>query len=154
MSNYIAFDVDGVLNSETWYKTHKPGNLEGQDNDLDPKCIKRLNRICSETGAYLVMSSDWRYDFNCSCKRLYNAGLTGLIIGRTEMSIFSPKELSRGKEIQNWVDQNLTKDDQWCIIDDRTDMIPGQPFFGIDHETGLTDEDTDKVINYFKNLES
>lgn len=54
------FDVDGTLNSETWYKTHKPGNLEGQDNDLDPKCIERLNKICSETGAYLVMSSDWR----------------------------------------------------------------------------------------------
>ena len=57
-------------------------------------------------------------------------------------------------EIQNWVDQNLTKDDQWCIIDDRTDMIPGQPFFGIDYETGLTDEDTDKVIKYFKDFES
>lgn len=154
MARYLFFDCDGVINHETWYKTHKPGNLEGQDNDLDPKCIERLNRICSETGAYLVMSSDWRYDFNCSCKRLYNAGLTGLIIGRTEMSIFSPKELSRGKEIQNWVDQNLTKDDQWCIIDDRTDMIPGQPFFKIDYETGLTDEDTDKVINYFKDFES
>ena len=150
----ICFDCDGVLNSETWYKTHRPGNLEGQDNDIDPKCIERLNKICSETGAYLVMSSDWRYDFNCSCKRLYNAGLTGLIIGRTEMSIFSPKELSRGKEIQNWVDQNLTKDDQWCIIDDRTDMIPGQPFFKINWEVGLTDEDAENIINYFKDFES
>ena len=56
--------------------------------------------------------------------------------------------------MQNWVYQNLTKDDQWCIIDDRTDMIPGQPFFGIDYETGLTDEITDKVINYFKDFES
>lgn len=154
MARYLFFDVDGVINHETWYNTHKLGNLEGQDNDIDPKCIERLNRICSETGAYLVMSSDWRYDFNCSCKRLYDAGLTGLIIGRTEMSIFSPKELSRGKEIQNWVDRNLTKDDQWCIIDDRTDMIPGQPFFEINWKVGLTDEDTDKVINYFKNLES
>ena len=91
MANFIMFDVDGTLNSETWYKTHKPGNPEGQDNDLDPKCIERLNRICSETRAYLVMSSDWRYDFNCSCKRLYNAGLTGLIIDKTEISIFSQK---------------------------------------------------------------
>lgn len=33
-------------------------------------------------------------------------------------------------------------------------MILEQLFFGIDYETGLTDEDTDKVINYFKNLES
>lgn len=150
----IFLDCDGVINSETWYNTHKLNSLEGQDNDIDPKCIERLNRVCSETGAYLVMSSDWRYDFNCSCKRLYNAGLTGIIIGRTEMSIFSPKELSRGREIQNWVDANLTKDDQWCIIDDRTDMIPGQPFFGIDYETGLTDEDAEKIINYFKDLEN
>ena len=154
MANFVMFDIDGTLNSQEWYKTHKPGNLDGVDNDIDPKCIERLNRICSETGAYLVMSSDWRYDFNCSCKRLYAVGLTGLIIGRTEMSIFSPRELSRGKEIQNWVDQNLTEEDKWCIIDDRTDMIPGQPFFEINPEVGLTDEDTEKVIKYFKDLEN
>ena len=152
MANYIFFDIDSVvLNSETWYQSYHPNVI---DKDLDPKCIERLNRICSETGAYLVMSSDWRYDFNCSCKRLYTAGLTGLIIGRTEMSIFSSKELSRGKEIQNWVDQNLTKEDKWCIIDDRIDMIPGQPFFKIDEKVGLTDEDMKKIINYFKDLEN
>lgn len=151
MANYIFFDIDSVLNSETWYQSYHPNVI---DKDLDPKCIERLNRICSETGAYLVMSSDWRYDFNCSCKRLYNAGLTGIIIGRTEMSIFSPKELSRGREIQNWVDQNLTDKDKWCIIDDRIDIIPGQPFFKIDEKVGLTDEDIEKVIKYFKDLEN
>ena len=154
MANYIFCDNDGVINSETWYRTHKPGNLDGIDNDIDPKCIERLNRICSETGAYLVMSSDWRYDFNAACKRLYKSGLTGLIIDHTEMSIFGPRELSRGKEIQNWVDQNLTTEDKWCIIDDRTDMIPGQPFFEIDYETGLTDEITDKVIAFFSDSNS
>lgn len=33
-------------------------------------------------------------------------------------------------------------------------MILDQLFFGIDYETGLTDEDTDKVINYFKDFEN
>lgn len=140
------FDVDGTLNSDAWYQSYHPNAI---DDDLDPKCIERLNRICSETGAYLVMSSDWRYDFNCSCKRLYNAGLTGIIIGRTEMSIFSPKELSRGREIQNWVDQNLTDKDKWCIIDDRTDMILSQPFFEIDWKVGLTDKNAEKIIAFF-----
>ena len=70
------------------------------------------------------------------------------------MSIFSLRELSRGKEIQNWVDQNLTSEDKWCIIDDRTDIIPGQPFFEINSEVGLTDEDAEKVIKYFKDLEN
>ena len=65
------------------------------------------------------------------------------------MSIFSEKELSRGREIQNWVDQNLTDKDKWCIIDDRTDMIPGQPFFGINWEVGLTDENAKKIIAFF-----
>ena len=146
MANYIFFDIDSVLNSESWYQSYHPNVI---DKDLDPKCIERLNRICSETGAYLVMSSDWRYDYGASCKRLYNTGLDTFIIDYTEKSIFSPKELSRGKEIQNWVDQNLTDKDKWCIIDDRTDMIPGQPFFGIDYETGLTDEDTEKIIAFF-----
>ena len=58
MARYIFCNNDGVINSETWYKTHKPGNLGEVDNDIDLKCIERLNRICSETGAYLVMSSD------------------------------------------------------------------------------------------------
>ena len=33
-------------------------------------------------------------------------------------------------------------------------MIPGQPFFKIDQEVGLTDEITDKIIKYFKGFES
>ena len=57
-------------------------------------------------------------------------------------------------EIQNWVDQNLTKEDKWCIIDDCTDMIPGQTFFGINWEVGLTDEDAEKVIAFFSDSNS
>ena len=33
-------------------------------------------------------------------------------------------------------------------------MIPGQPFFEINPEVGLTDEDAEKIIKYFKDLEN
>ena len=43
----------------------------------------------------------------------------------------------------------LTKEDKWCITDDRTDMIPSQPFFKINWEVGLTDENAEKIIAFF-----
>lgn len=33
------FDVDGCLNSQEWYMCNSPGNLNGQEGDIDPKCI-------------------------------------------------------------------------------------------------------------------
>ena len=28
--------------------------------DIDPKCAERINKICEQTGAKIVISSDWR----------------------------------------------------------------------------------------------
>ena len=56
----IFLDIDGVLNYTKWYTDERnPGNLYGQEGDLDPLCINRIIRICEETGAKVVISSDW-----------------------------------------------------------------------------------------------
>lgn len=57
----IFLDIDGVLNYTKWYTNERnPGNLHGQEGDLDPLCVDRIIRICEETGAKVVISSDWR----------------------------------------------------------------------------------------------
>ena len=57
----IFLDIDGVLNYTKWYTDERnPGNLHGQEGDLDPLCVDRIIRICEETGAKVVISSDWR----------------------------------------------------------------------------------------------
>ena len=42
----IFLDIDGVLNYTKWYTDERnPGNLNGQEGDLDPLCVDRIIRI-------------------------------------------------------------------------------------------------------------
>ena len=52
----IFLDIDGVLNCS---KTHNPRNLPYV---IDPKLLKRFERLLERTGAKVVLSSTWRYD--------------------------------------------------------------------------------------------
>ena len=76
----IFLDNDGVLNYTNWYVSDQnPGNLSGQDGDIDPLCVDRVLRICKETGAKIVMSSDWRI----CLARFENPAGEGGVPGRT-----------------------------------------------------------------------
>lgn len=105
----IFLDIDGVLNYSKWYvDPRNPGNLYGQEGEIDPLCIERINKICSETRAYIVISSDWRLDFNACKKRIENAGLTSIIIGHTPIHLFDMTETdkSRGREIERYLQEH------------------------------------------------
>lgn len=52
----IFLDIDGVLNCE---KTPNPRKLR---YIVDPKLLKRFERLIERTGAKVVLSSTWRYD--------------------------------------------------------------------------------------------
>lgn len=145
MSRYLFLDIDGVLNNTKWYSSSRnPGNLNGQEDDIDPLNMSLLQVIIKNTDCKIVISSDWRYDFENCCKRLYNAGLLeGTIIGKTPEFIWKERlddtAPSRGSEIQEWIDKNLKEHDTYCIVDDRTDMLDFQkshfvhinPYFGL-----------------------
>ena len=73
----IFLDIDGVLNFERWYQNvdgRNPGNLNGEEGDLDPECINRIIKICNETGAKVVISSDWRISWYGTQYRLGRMG--------------------------------------------------------------------------------
>lgn len=138
----IFLDIDGVLNSSEWYNSDKnPGNLNGNEGDIDPDCIKRLNNICKEASAEVVISSDWKINFSPTINRLVNAGFLGKVVGKTPTL-----NSIRGKEIEAFVIEHSIN--RYVIIDDRTDFLPSQKIHlvHVDHRIGLTDKDADKAI--------
>lgn len=149
----IFLDIDGVLNYTLWYiDDRNPGNLNGQEGDLDPLCIDKINKLCEETGAKIVISSDWRIHYGYK-DRLELAGLKN-IIGHTPITIFDTYgtyHFTRGEEIQMWLEwhPNINK---YVIIDDRTDFTNEQKqfFVKVDSDIGLTDKDIQLAKNILK----
>lgn len=62
MGKYLFLDIDGVLNHDEWFESdgYRRNPQEWKVSMFDPACVERVNRILSETGAKLVVSSSWR----------------------------------------------------------------------------------------------
>ena len=150
----VFLDCDGVLNYDLWYYDDRnPGNLFGQEGDIDPYCIERVNRICYQCDADVVISSDWRIASGWK-ERLEKAGLQR-IIDKTPITTFgsygSTYHFSRGEEIQMWLEWH-PEVTNYVILDDRTDFTEEQicHFVKINPYCGLTDEDIILAINILK----
>lgn len=163
----VFLDIDGVLNYTKWYiDDRNPGNLYGQEGDIDPLCIERVMKICNLTNAKVVVSSDWRIDWEGTKKRLSRMGLDeNYVIDKTPEFIWNnmddPEyleddydtvyEYTRGAEIDEWLKHNEVEN--YVILDDRTDFTKEQygHFIHIDPYEGLTDKDVEraiKILNY------
>jgi hypothetical protein len=131
MSTRVVFlDFDGVLNCHEYMQSARCGEEVGGVVGIDPEAVARVNRICKETGAQVVVTSTWRL----SRSRLQLAdilvahGFTGVVRGKT---IHIPATKSgvengtRGLEIQAWIDnaQNYgITVESFVILDDDSDM--------------------------------
>lgn len=73
INKYLFLDVDGVLNSVSWYREEWNKDHVYPQGDFDPKCVEIVNRIVKETGCKVVVSSSWRAEINC------NQSLTKLV---------------------------------------------------------------------------
>lgn len=157
MKNKIIFmDVDGVLNYTKWYVDDRnPGNLYGQEGDIDPECVRRIVNICKKTGAKIVLSSDWRID-KSSIGRLERAGFPeGLIFSQTPELIWtlfnspaSTEDYSRGREINMWLTEHPDTYN-YVIIDDSEDFSDEQKRFHyicVDSDNGFTDKNMEDAI--------
>ena len=142
----IFLDCDGVINYVNWYHSDDYWNNNYTDPDIDPKVIERLNRLCDETGAKIVVSSSWKivptYKY-----RLEHAGLKN-IIGKTPDFIFlDAKDYCRGWEIQAYLAEH--KVDNYIILDDMIDFYNYQRdhFIHIDYINGFTEDDFEVAKN-------
>lgn len=159
----IFLDIDGVLNYTNWYVSDRnPGNLNGQEGDIDPLCVDRIVRICKETSAKIVISSDWRISWQGTLSRLERAGFPkGLIIDKTPELAWlklgrhdymlsdddKGYEFSRGREIDLWLEAH-PECENFVIIDDRRDFTEEQSphLVHVNSMFGLTDDDADIAI--------
>ena len=149
----IFLDIDGTINSYDYYVSDRcTGNLNGVEGDIDPLCAERINRICKETGAKIVLSSDWRISWPYCIDRIEKGGINhGLIIDKTPEHMWvefaSEKYKSRGSEIDEWLSQH-PECDRYVIIDDRKDFTEEQQpnFIHVNPMRGIDDIDVTFAI--------
>jgi hypothetical protein len=170
----IFLDNDGVIClSSNWgsrYKKQKKwGNrklsmankeipVEYRFDNFDKKAIKILNKILEETGAEIVISSDWRLHANLEeLGEYYTAqGIIKKPIAVTDMfkDIF-PKEwgylrfradmeLERSMEINHWLENHLEVT-HWVAVDDLNMSVD---FLG-DRFSAKDDSDTKPGLTNF-----
>jgi len=139
----VFLDIDGVI------CCNGQGRLE-QDK------LTRLKKVCQETGAKVVLSTDWRRD--ATLKATVTGCLTDLgmtVIGATRKG--PPLKPIRPQEITGWLDGYLQKKgagavSEWVAVDDREliseiggDRLKGH-FVNTSFATGLTDRAADRMI--------
>lgn len=109
----VFLDIDGVLNSEDFYRRHDPI----PSPPLDPVAIARLDRLCAASGAAVVLSTAWRGEPRL-LGWLRERGFHGVIIGQT------PRlgRVERGDEIAAWLNRHGPPDAPFVILDDWDDM--------------------------------
>lgn len=160
----IFLDIDGVFNSETYYKQRKDFTLWDETQEFDPECVKHFNTIIGQTRADIVVSSCWRKGNLNYLQTLFRmVGICGNVVGETIKlgwnCNYPGVSIPRGCEIKHyyakkhdflhysWKD-NDSELESYCIIDDSSDMLYEQRnnFVQTSWLVGLTEEDAVKVI--------
>ena len=138
----VFLDVDGVI------------CCNGQGR-LEEDKLARIRRVCTETGAKVVLSTDWRRD--ATLKQVISTSLTdrGMsVIGATKKG--PPLKPIRPQEITGWLDGYLVKHpnnvSEWVAVDDREliseiggDRLKGH-FVNTSFASGLTDRVAERMI--------
>lgn len=141
----IFLDVDGVINTpRTWGKR--------RENGMQPELVAKVERICWETGAAVVISSTWRksYEFSELVGFLRVNGLTAKVLGVTPFIVIRGVHQPRQDEILAWRQENghvgpyaILDDDTAC--DNAWDKVL-EHWIDVDPETGLTDDNVATAI--------
>lgn len=87
-------------------------------DDFDKKAVRVLNRILDETGADIVVSSDWRIQTKIDVLQEFYR-VHGVIRGPIDMTpVFRHDglEATRVREIQHWLEKN--PHGRWVAVDD------------------------------------
>lgn len=135
----LFLDVDGVLNRTTF----SPAESVGLRSWIEAELAARLDRVCREAGAVLVMSSTWRAGRTLEelQEDLAAAGISTPLISTTPINAGR-----RYEEIQRWMDEWAAAGHEaieaFAIVDDMHSMGPlasrfvrTSPFNGLDEES-------------------
>ena len=118
----MFLDIDGVMCTSACYGRGKKNKWDSYM--FDHKAVAVLNFILQETGAEIILSSDWRHHYTLQEMReifCHNNVIRGPI-GFTSLSktyLATNLEGGRADEIQAWLDTHAWKGDvKWVVIDD------------------------------------
>lgn len=132
----LFLDFDGVM--------VKPGT-----GYFDPVAVANLNSITDATGAFIVVSSDWRRTYQHAIADLRammkSNGITGLVRGITACDDQSRIEQIERYESNRWPQD---EDDDYLVLDD-LDLDYGMFQIIIDGSKLLTSDDAAKAISIF-----
>ncbi len=176
----IFLDIDGVLNSNAFFKAHKlPDNFDSRNDThqalmIDPCAVAKLNGIIAATCALVIISSSWRFYWSRVRIKAMMAlrGFSGDIIGATPcldtlptitksgeigeregtLRIVRPCPVTRGDEIVAFLAEHRKKKMRFVVLDDdaRGMECVGDRFVKINPQIGLTDRDADCAIQILK----
>jgi len=147
----IFLDIDGVLNSHDFFESRE--NKGSPMDMIDLEAVKRLQHIVDQTGAKIVLSSTWRFNYYDKLKAFFREnGFTFEIIDKTGRGCC---DCVRGNEIRKWLKDNVKQSVSevekvnYCILDDGSDMLLWQKeyFINTDSQHGLTVGDALKAIS-------
>jgi hypothetical protein len=157
----LFVDIDGVLNSEIFYRDRQAGynnafKMEHPLSEIDMVSVGFLSMITEQTGAKVVITSTWR--LGRSVKELQDmlaqCGFTGEVIGVTPVLDMHHDCIVRGNEILKWMLDNRdlvgSQFDyrHYAILDDDFDMLLSQKdnFIQIDSWCGITSKNAQRAI--------
>jgi hypothetical protein len=119
----IFIDIDGVLATAPCWNMSRDNKWDAYP--FDKKAVKVLNEILSETGAEMVLSSDWKYYYTMSQMKEIFTELNGVIkapFDQTPMFPTNAMNLGGGRvnEVKAWLEDNVEKlgVTHWVAIDD------------------------------------
>lgn len=165
----IFLDIDGVLNSTSWRREQLENSMPGSSRErrmarlIDPTTVARLNTLVARSGAEVVLSSSWRLTLEVEQMQqvLDIVGFDSRLAGRTPRpeehdpavhrrwtgrDAPTDRELSRGFEIQQWLDAHEDVRGL-AILDDGTRMAHLSPWqVRTSAARGLCDEHIDEAL--------
>ena len=140
-------DIDGVLNSKTYYKT--VDRTKKDWNRFNPLAVEMIMRLMEEFKSSIVISSTWRFAFVKELKNeLIKSGLVKYLHKDWKTPEIYPSH--RGEEINLWLDNHPEAID-YVIIDDDENILEEQKnwFIRTDINEGMTEEHYYKARQIF-----
>lgn len=110
--NIVFLDIDGVLNSQSYFKTRGR-----KGDDIDENTLPILKQIVENANAKIVLTSTWRV---LKEHKQYQYLIDTL--AKYGLSIYDCTEImkhNRPLEIKTWLESHEV--DKWCSLDDDFD---------------------------------
>lgn len=148
----LFLDIDGVLNSEVYYR--KTLLLDSNSSRFDPEAVSMIKKLVDEFLLKIVISSTWRYG---ALDRLMFELKKHKLVDYLYNDWFTPviHPAHRGKEIKLWLDFHPEVID-YVIIDDDENILEEQlgRFVQTDLHNGMTEVHFNRVRAILSCVES